>query len=102
MPSRIDLHNIFVEILGSNNVYFQPPASVIMQYPAIKYSRKDMHGEFANDGLYFHSPQYEVILIDKNPDSEFIEKILMLPYCHFNRHYEVDNLNHDVFTIYQS
>lgn len=102
MPSRIDLHNIFEEILESSNVYFQPPASVQMQYPAIVYSRKNIHSEFANDGLYVYSPQYEVILIDKNPDSEFIEKLLMLPYCRFDRHYTADNLNHDVFTIYQS
>lgn len=100
MHDRIDLHNILVEILGSRNVYFQPPASVKMQYPAIVYSRKNIVSEFANNGLYMLSPHYELILIDKNPDSEFVEKLLHLPYCHFDRHYEADNLNHDVFTIY--
>lgn len=102
MHDRIDLHNVLVEILGSNNVYFQPPASVKMQYPAIVYSRKNMDSKFANDGLYVYSPCYEVVLIDKNPDSEYVEKLLCLPYCHFNRHYEAENLNHDVFTIYQN
>lgn len=101
MPSRIDLQNTFEEILGSRNVYFQPPASVKMQYPAIVYSRKNIDSSFANDGLYVYTPCYEVILIDKNPDSEYLEKILYLPYCQFDRHYEADNLNHDVFTIYQ-
>lgn len=102
MHSRIDLQNKFEEILGSRNVYFQPPSSVKMQYPAIVYSRSDVVPEFANDGLYLYSPRYEVILIDKNPDSEFVEKILNLPYCRFDRHYEADQLNHDVFTIYQT
>lgn len=100
MASRLELQSKFEDILGSRNVYFQPPSSVRMQYPAIVYSRKDIEGRFANDKIYRKLPCYEAILIDKNPDSEFIDKILDLPYCSFDRHYEADNLNHDVFTIF--
>ena len=100
MASRFELQSKFEDVLGSRNVYFQPPSSVRMQYPAIVYSRKDIEGRFANDKIYRKLPCYEVILIDKNPDSEFIDKILDLPYCSFDRHYEADNLNHDVFTIF--
>lgn len=102
MPSYLDLDVIFREILGSGNVYFQPPASVRMQYPAIKYSLKSVDPNHANDGLYIYTPCYEVILIDKDPNSKYFEKILHLPYCRFDRQYEADNLNHDVFTIYQN
>lgn len=100
MSSRRDLQTILEGILGSRNVYFQPPSSVRMQYPAINYSRKDIEKRSADDSAYHKLPSYEVILIDKNPDSQFIEKILDLPYCSFDRHYESDNLNHDVFTLY--
>ena len=100
MASRLELQSKFEGVLGSRNVYFQPPSSVRMQYPAIVYSRKDIEGRFANDKIYRKLPCYEAILIDKNPDSEFIDKILDLPYCSFDRHYEADNLNHDVFTIF--
>lgn len=100
MSSRLDLHTILCEILGSRNVYFQPPSSVRMQYPAIVYSRKDIEKRSADDMPYRNLPSYEVILVDKNPDSQFVEKILDLPYCSYDRHYESDNLNHDVFTIY--
>lgn len=100
MASRLELQSKFEDVLGSRNVYFQPPSSVRMQYPAIVYSRKDIEGRFANDEIYRKLPCYEAILIDKNPDSEFIDKILDLPYCSFDRHYEADNLNHDVFTIF--
>lgn len=100
MASRLELQSKFEDILGSRNVYFQPPSSVRMQYPAIVYSRKNIEGRFANDKVYRKLPCYEAILIDKNPDSEFIDKILELPYCSFDRHYEADNLNHDVFTIF--
>ena len=100
MASRLELQSKFEDILGSRNVYFQPPSSVRMQYPAIVYSRKNIESRFANNNIYRKLPCYEVVLIDKNPDSEFIDKILELPYCSFDRHYEADNLNHDVFTIF--
>ena len=100
MASRLDLHEILCGVLNSRSCYFQPPSSVRMQYPAIRYSIKDVEKRFADDIAYRKLPCYELILIDKNPDSEFIEKLLDLPYCSYDRHYESDNLNHDVFTLY--
>lgn len=102
MASRLDLQTKFEELLGSRNVYYQPPASVQMKYPAIVYRRKDVTTRFAGNVAYMKSPSYEVVLIDKNPDSEFVDKILQLPYCRYDRHYTSDNLNHDVFTIYNN
>lgn len=100
MASRLELHEILCDILGSKCVYFQPPESVKMQYPAIVYSRQNIENDFANDSIYVQSPSYKIVLIDKNPDSVYIDKILNLPYCRFDRHYTSDNLNHDVFTLY--
>lgn len=100
MPSRLDLQTELEKILGSRNVYFQPPSSVQMKYPAIVYSRKDIEKRSADNVAYRKLPSYELILIDKNPDSKFIDPILELSYCSFDRHYEADNLNHDVFTLY--
>ena len=100
MASRLDLHEILCGMLNSTSCYFQPPSSVRMQYPAIRYSIKDVEKRSADDIAYRKLPCYELILIDKNPDSEFIEKLLDLPYCSYDRHYESDNLNHDVFTLY--
>lgn len=100
MASRLNLQTIFEDILGSHNVYYQPPQSVQMRYPAIVYSRRSIESMHANDGGYRHMPSYEVILIDRNPDSEFVDKLLQLPYCSYDRHYEANNLNHDVFVIY--
>ena len=100
MASRLALHEILCGVLNSRSCYFQPPSSVRMQYPAIRYSIKDVEKRSADDIAYRKLPCYELILIDKNPDSEFIEKLLDLPYCSYDRHYESDNLNHDVFTLY--
>ena len=90
----------FEELLGSRNVYYQPPASTKMAYPAIRYSLKDFDVKSANNMPYLRKPCYEVTLIDKNPDSEFVELIMNIPYCSFDRSYKADNLNHFVFTIY--
>jgi hypothetical protein len=100
MDKRLELQAILEEILGSRNVYFQPPASVKMKYPAIVYKRKSINAVHANDSIYRQLPEYELILIDPNPDSEFVEKILHLPFCRYDRHYVADNLNHDVFSVH--
>ena len=100
MGSRLELHTLFETLLGSGNVYFQPPENVKMQYPCIKYSRSDMETLFAGDSPYVITKCYQVIVIDKNPDSEIPDKIAKLPLCSFERHYTVDNLNHDVYNLY--
>lgn len=100
MASRLKLQTLLETLLGSRNVYFQPPASVKMKYPAIVYSRKLIDNINANDGVYGQHIAYEVTVIDENPDSEIVIKISRLPLCRFNRHYKADNLNHDVFTLY--
>ena len=100
MERRIELHKILCNILGSKNVYFQPPESIKMNYPAIVYSLDDLSGSYANNGVYLLSKQYSLTLIDRDPDNSFVERIALLPFCSFDRHYKMDNLNHYVFTIY--
>lgn len=97
---RIKLHELLCEVLGTRNVYFQPPASVKMVYPAIVYSRKSIDNTFANDSVYKQDDSYEVTVIDKNPDSEIVDKVSCLPRCRFDRHFASENLNHDVFILY--
>lgn len=100
MASRLKLQTEFEEILGSRNVYFQPPSSVKMHYPAIRYSLSDLDGLHANDKMYKQMIAYEVVLIDPNPDNTYAQAILDMPYCSFDRSYAADNLNHYVFTLY--
>lgn len=101
MSNRADLQSqLEEEILGSENVYFQPPATVKMNYPAIVYGLSNITSTFANNSSYKRARAYQVTLIDKNPDSEYVDKILALPMCSFDRHFKSDNLNHFVFTLY--
>lgn len=100
MAPRLELHQILVDLLGSSNVYFQPPASVKMVYPAIVYSRDSADSEFASNKLYLYHKRYQVTVIDRNPDSHIPDKVARLPLSSFSRHFAADNLNHDVFSIY--
>jgi hypothetical protein len=100
MGSRLDLQTKLETLLGNQNVYYQPPASVRMNYPAIVYSRSNIENRHADDDVYMQAYFYEVIVIDEDPDSEVVENISKLPGCRFDRHYTSDNLNHDVFTLY--
>ena len=100
MPSRLNLQTTLETILGSRNVYFQPPENVRINYPAIVYSRNDIMNQFADDGVYSQSHAYQIIVIDKNPDSPIVDKVSKLPRCSFDRHYAADGLNHDVFRLY--
>lgn len=93
------LQAMLVEILGSQNVYYQPPASVYINYPAIVFKRLPIRNTFADDEVYRQSHQYQLTVIDSDPDSEIVEKVSKLPKIRHDRHFASDNLYHDVFII---
>lgn len=101
MRTRLDLDAVLREIMGENGfVYFQPPSNVRMKYPCVRYSLYDIQNGHGDNLPYLQNPAYQLILIDPNPDNEFVGKLSALPYCNFDRSYIADNLNHYVFTIY--
>ena len=100
MGNRLELHEELKRLLGSETVYFQPPETIKMHYPAIEYSLATIKSIPADDLRYLKYKAYSLILIDPNPDSVFVDKILDFKMCSFNRAYAADNLNHWAFTIF--
>lgn len=100
MATRLELQAKLEELLGSKNVYYQPPESVKMEYPAIRYSKSKITTRKSNNATYKRNIRYDVIVIDKRPDNPVIDKLLDLPYCSYDRRYKSDNLNHDALTLY--
>jgi hypothetical protein len=100
MAPRLELQEKLVEILGSENVYFQPPASVQMKYPCIVYTRDFVLTDWSDDKPYLHRVRYLVTVIDRNPDSIIPDKVSDLPMCVYDRFYTADNLNHNVFKLF--
>lgn len=98
--SRLKLQSKLEELLGSENVYYNPPESKKMAYPAIRYTKKDIDVRRASNTIHTTKTCYEVTVISAKPDDPVIEKILELPYCSYDRPYKASNLNHDVLTLY--
>lgn len=106
MADRVDLHNILCAIVniteadGDRHVYYNPPESIRMKYPCIRYSRKRINNKYANDSVYKQHNSYELVVIDREPDSNISALLSTLPMCTHDRSYKAENLYHDVFTIH--
>lgn len=100
MGSRPDIQSFLEGILGSRNVYYQPPESLKMNYPAIVYSKSRIDTKHADDMKYKMCTGYTLTVIARRPEDPVNAKLLELPYCSFDRSYVANNLNHDVYTLY--
>lgn len=99
MASRMTLQTTLEGILGTRNVYFQPPANIKIKYPCIIYDFAKPVLLRADNAIYKENKTFSVTLIDTNPDSIFYDTLLHLPYCRFDRMFKSDNLYHFVFSI---
>lgn len=100
LEKRLELHELLCNLLGSRNVYFQPPESVKLKFPAILYERERITNDHADNSVYRQSIAYRITTIDKDPDSIIPLKVSKLPGCRFDRSYAASNLNHNVFVLY--
>lgn len=100
MASRLELQSKLEELLGSRNVYYQPPENFKISYPAIIYTKSDIDSTHANNINYVNITRYQIIVVDRKPDNEVINKILELPLSSYDRFYVSDNLNHDSLILY--
>lgn len=97
---RLEFHEVLCKILGSRNVYFQPPEDLLICYPAIIYSRASIESERADNIRYLNFDKFSVTLVGDELDSSIIDALLELPFSECDRTFVASNLNHTVFTIY--
>lgn len=106
MASRLELHDEFIDILGTryeteSRVYYQPPPSLQMKYEAIRYELSGKDLKRANNKIYKNLNEYSGVVITRNPDSETPNNILEhFQYCSLGRSYIAENLYHFPFTLY--
>jgi hypothetical protein len=98
MAPRLQLHELLKTF--TDNVYFQPPENVSLEYPCIIYARDFEKTEFADNAPYNSKLRYAVTVIDRDPDSEIPSKVAAMPMTVFNRYFVVNNLNHDVYNVF--
>lgn len=100
LSQRLKFQAILESILGSKNVYFQPPNNLNLKYPAIIYEHDRNEVKRADNGVYGLRKRYQVTYIDRDPDSPIPDVLAHLPYSIFDRSFPSDNLNHSVLNIY--
>ena len=100
MAQRLELQQLLIDILGLDQVYFQPPPNIQLLYPCIVYERARMRFNYADNFSYKKVKRYKVTVIDRDPDNQTVDKLAELPLCSHDAFYTADNLNHDVFTLY--
>ena len=101
MGTTLDLQNELKSLLGSNNVYFQPPSTVKMKYPCFLVERAGASQRNADNKRYLFTKKYTVTYISNESDPDMIDTVTNhFQHCRYDRPFINDNLHHDVFTLY--
>lgn len=100
MDPRLKLQTILEEILGYRHVYFQPPESVKLEYPAIVYNLDYIKTQHGDNRPYVLKDRYSITLITPDPDNTIKDILAELPTCSFERFFTQENLNHYVYSLY--
>jgi len=99
--NRYTLSRELHDILGSNNIYYNPPESQKMNFPCIVYNRTYINDIKADNIKYLDYTTYKIIVISKSPDHPAIKKILQIPMTRLSANYVKDGFYHDVITLIQ-
>lgn len=91
-------YSILKEIVG-NNVYFNPPSNLKIQYPCVAYSINDILNKNADDEVYKQNIKYDCTLITKNVNDPLLKDLSKINTFRYSRHYVVDGLHHYAFLI---
>ena len=102
MRTWSELQVILQEILGeSGKAYYQPPENLKLSYPCIVFERTNALTNYADNNPYQITKRYTITLMTKTADNdEFVDQLLKLPMCTYDRQFVNENIVHDVFTIY--
>lgn len=97
---RLKLQGELKTLLGSSNVYFQPPKGITLSYPCIVYTRIPQSVLRADNRPYVIQQQYQVTYITKNPDDPIITSIIeAFEDIEPTRFFVSDNLYHNNYTL---
>lgn len=100
--NRLVLHEKLCELLGSRNVYFQPPSNIQMSYPCIVYSANPVYKFHADNQRYLVWYQYKIQIIAHDPDFQLFDTFPdNFSFCsESGARFAADNLNHANYTLY--
>lgn len=91
---------ILSKIVGHDRVYFQPPESIKMAYPAVVFHLSDLAATRGSNTVFSMRDRYTVTVMDKQPFPEYLYDLQRVPYTSLDTTYRVNGLNHFVYTMY--
>ena len=98
---RLQLQGKLESLLGSENVYFQPPETIKLRYPCIVYSLDPTYTRHADNRNYIITNRYHIKHIykslSKSLKDQFLTEFMMI--SHDNRMI-ADGMYNDDFTLY--
>ena len=98
---RLKLQTELEKLLGSRNVYFQPPESLKIQFPCYIYKYERPDSLRADDMHYRLYDRYQLTYVTKDPTDPLINETMMnFQLCMQDTSFTKDNLNHYIFSIY--
>lgn len=106
LRTRLDLQDYLKEVLGSDDVYYEPPDGARLSYPCICYQLGRMSSRAANNRPdYLEWDSYTVMYIvqealDTRDEDSTLEKLRASEGFVFDRTYVLEKLHHYVFTAY--
>lgn len=100
MKTRLELHNTLISTTGINNIYYNPPENIKMNYPCIRYKRVDVTSKKADDIKYIVHDRYELVIISSKNNDDIVNKLLSIKYMEYDRSMIINGLFHDYMTIY--
>lgn len=106
MGSRMQLQTKLQSIIGARadgkqNVYYQPPESIKLNYPCIVYKNGNVNILNADNRPYRFTQLYEITLIEKDADSLMHLKIASeFESVRVDRRFVQNNLYHTTINVY--
>lgn len=97
---RLELHQKLAALLGSANVYHQPPENLALRFPAIIYERVDYDVEYADNIPYHATRKWQISVVSQEPSNPVVDSLMEWPTADFKTSYVVDRMRHDVVNIY--
>lgn len=101
MTNRLTLHQKLVDIMGSNNVYYNPPEAQKLNIPCIVYNLSYIEQIHADNYKYLDYTTYKITVVSKSVDHPAIREILKLPMTKFSSRFTSNGLYHDIILLNQ-
>lgn len=99
--TRLTLHQDLVDALGSSNVYYNPPETLKMEFPAIVYKLDYFDQIHADNKKYIDWTTYKVTVVSSKPDHPVVKKILNWEMTRFSTSYTRNGFYHYVIILKQ-